>query len=251
MAKMTLLELTQDILNDLDSDEVNSLDDTIEAQQVAQIIKTCYYELLSNRNWPHTRKLIQLEAANDITKPNYLKLPEGLKELSLFKYEASTDVTNLTMKDIKFLEPEAFLRYVSARQQTNPNVEAVVDIGGSVLFIHNNLDPSYWTSFDDQYLVTDSYDKAKDDTLKKSKTQAMAYVMPVWERSDSFVPDLPVDAFSLLLEEAKSTAFLSLKQTANQKAEQKAGRQQRWLARKAWQAHGGIKFLDFGRKGRR
>jgi len=38
---------------------------------------------------------------------------------------------------------------------------------------------------------------------------------------------------------------------ANQKAEQKAGRQQRWLSRKAWRAKGGILYENYGRKGRK
>ena len=42
MAKMTLLAMVQDILNDMDGDEVNSISDTVEAEQVAQIIKTTY-----------------------------------------------------------------------------------------------------------------------------------------------------------------------------------------------------------------
>ena len=42
MAKMTVLEMVQDILNDMDSDEVNSINDTIEAQQVANTVRTVY-----------------------------------------------------------------------------------------------------------------------------------------------------------------------------------------------------------------
>ena len=54
--KMNLLEITQDILNDMDGDEVNSIDDTFESAQIAQIIKSTYYAIISNRNWPHTRR---------------------------------------------------------------------------------------------------------------------------------------------------------------------------------------------------
>lgn len=250
--KMTLLELVQDILSEMDSDETNHIDDTVEAAQVAQIVKSTYYEIISNRNWPHTRKLIQLESSGDITKPNYLKLPENLKELSLFKYsKEKMDDLNTRYEDVRYVEPEAFLRRVSSQSNYNQHIEAITDFSGAVLYIRNNAAPSVWTSFDDTYLVTDSYDKAVDDTLKKAKTQATAYIVPLWETRDDFVPDLPVEAFSLLLEEAKSTAFLSLKQMTNQKAEQKAGRQNRWLSRKAWRAKGGVTYYDFGRKGRK
>ena len=57
--QMTLLEMVQDILNDIDSDPVNSIDDTEESVQIAQIIKTSYFALSTNRNWPHQKKLIQ------------------------------------------------------------------------------------------------------------------------------------------------------------------------------------------------
>ena len=85
----------------------------------------------------------------------------------------------------------------------------------------------------------------------KSKTQSLCYVETEFLQEDSFIPNLPDEAFSLLQEEAKSTAFMALKQMANQKAEMKAARQQRWLSRKAWKAHGGIQYDDYGRKGKK
>jgi hypothetical protein len=42
-AKMTLLEIVQDVLNDMDSDEVNSISDTVEATQIANICRSVYY----------------------------------------------------------------------------------------------------------------------------------------------------------------------------------------------------------------
>ena len=38
--KMTLLEMVQNILSDMDSEEINSLSDSNEAEQVALVIKT-------------------------------------------------------------------------------------------------------------------------------------------------------------------------------------------------------------------
>lgn len=73
------------------------------------------------------------------------------------------------------------------------------------------------------------------------------YMMPKWEHRDDYIPDLPSEAFSALIEESKSTAFLTLKQMANEKAEQKARRQQRWLSQKSWQAKGGVRYENYGR----
>lgn len=250
--KKTLLEIVRDILNDLDADEVNSIDDTIEAQQVANIVKQCFEEMTSNRNWKHTRKLIQLEPSGDVTKPNYLRLPERLKELESFSYDKrKVDQDYAVLQAVKYKEPDEFLRYVSNRNGDNEGVVEIKDYSGISLLIRNDQAPQYWTSFDDTYLVTDSYDKEVDDTLKKSKTACIGYLSPTWEHTDDAIPDLPEEAFSALTEEAKSTAFVVIKQTANQKAEQKAGRQHRWLARKSWRAKGGIIYENYGRRGRR
>lgn len=252
MAKMTLLEIVQDILNDMDSDIVNSIDDTIESQQVAQIVKTCYHELIDHRNWPHLKKLIQLDAVNDLSKPTYLKIPNEMKELILFKYETQkNDVTKIEQTEVRYKEPDAFLRYISQRNSDQPQTIEVVDFSGVRLLINNNAAPQFWTTFDDLHLVCDSYDSTVDDTLKQSKTQALAYMEPVWEHLNDAIPDLPSEAFSSLLEEAKSTAFFTLKQMVNVKSEQKANRQKTWLSRKAWRVHGGVQYADFGRKGRR
>jgi hypothetical protein len=250
--KKTLLEITQDILNDLDSDIVNSIDDTVESQQVANIIRACYNEMISNRNWPHLKKLLQLDSLGDTDKPNYLMVPEGLKELITFSYDKRTVENNkTTIKEVCYKQPEDFLRYVSSRNADNDNVIEVEDFSGSTLLITNNQPPMYWTSFDDTYIVTDSYDVDVDSTLQNSKTQCLAYVEPVWEHTDEFVPNLPAEAFAALIEEAKSTAFITLKQMVNTKAEQKSVRQNRWLSRKAWRTAGGVQYSDFGRKGRR
>lgn len=249
--KMSLLDMVQDILSDMSSDEVNSIDDTTEALQVAQIIKSCYFEMISNRNWPHLKKLIQLEHAGELSRPNYLKLPENLQELSNFKYLKTSETGTTLYKDVIFKHPDEFLDIVNNRPSTNPNVIQITDPSGNLLNIFNNVDPTYWTTFDDEYLITDSYNRTYDDTLQKTKTQCMAVIQPEWSRSDDFIPNLPVDAFAGFLEECRSTCFLRLKQMPDNKAEQKAARQQRWLSRKAWRAHGGVRYEDYGRKGRK
>lgn len=245
--KKTLLEIVQEILNDMDSDFVNSIDDTVEAQQVAQIVKSTYAEMMSNRNWPHLKKLVQLDSLSDVSKPVYFKLPDNTKQLEKVEYDVKKLLAvNSEYKGITYKDPEAFLRIVSNRK--NENKVEVVDFSGVTLSIYDNKAPDYYTSFDDVHVVMDSFDASINTTLIKSKTRCIAYLMPVWVHSDDAVPDLPDEAFSALIEEAKSTAFYALKQMANQKAEQRASRQNRWLARKAWRVSGGLKYENYGRK---
>ena len=85
--KQTLLEIVQDILNDLDGDEVNSITDTTEALQVAQIVKTTFYEILDGREWPHIRKVIQLQGLGDTSRKSSIKIPENVTELIWLNYD--------------------------------------------------------------------------------------------------------------------------------------------------------------------
>lgn len=246
--KMTLLEMVVDILSDMDSDEVNSIDDTQESTQVAQIVKSTYFAMLSDRNWPHTRKTISFTPLADTSKPTHLLIPEKVKEVVFVKYNKMrlTD-TRKKYEDMCWKEPDDFLRQTNQYDNSQANVLIVQDFSGVEFMVRNDIPPTYYTSFDDKYIIFDSFDNLVDDTIQESKIQAMGYVYPDWTTDNSFIPDLPIEAFTSLLEEAKSRASIKLKQVADQKAEQESTRQRRWLSRKAWTAHGGIQYPNYGR----
>lgn len=241
-----------DILNDMDGDEVNSIDDTFESSQVAQIIKSTYYAMMSNRNWPHTRQTVQLNPSGDTSYPTHMKVQEEIKELCFVNYnKAKTGETRKVYQPIKWLEPDDFLRVTNRRDNDSDNIDVIADYTGVELLIKNDLAPTYYTSFDDDNLVFDSYDSEVDNTLQQSKIQSQAYVIPAWSSDDDFIPDLPAEAFTALLEESKSRAMLKLKQVSDVKAEQESTRQQRWLSRKAWRVNGGVKYANYGRNTRK
>lgn len=251
MAKPNLLAIVQDILNDMDSDPVNSIDDTDEATQVAAIVKSTYEAMISNRNWPHTARIINLTASTDNLFPTYMTIDEDIKEfISVFYDKRKIDDTRLRYQEVRWKEPDDFLRYTNQRNSDADNIDVVLDPSGVKLLIQSDRAPSYYTSFDDNTLVFDSYDSAVDSTLQSAKTQARAYTIPSFELSNTFIPDLPLEAFSALIEEAKSKAQMKLKQFQDVKSEQEAGRQNRWLSRKAWRVKGGIRYPNYGRKRR-
>lgn len=249
--KQTLLELTQKVLSAIDSDEINSIDDTIESQQAADIIHNVYLEMIDGKTWPHLKKLIQLDSLSDPTKPNYLKIQEGMKELILFKYDSKKLYNDpVDMKEVSYKYPDEFLRLTAGRK-TSQGAVVITDFSGTSLYILNNQAPQFWTSFDDNYIVCDAYNASIEDTLRSNKTQVLAYMEPVWTHLDGAVPDLPSEAFSLLLSESISTAAFRIRQSADQKAEQVSRRQKQWLSRRDWKAHGGVRYPNYGRTGRK
>lgn len=253
MAKMTLLEITQEILNDIDGDEVNSIDDTIESSQVASIVRSTYQAMMSNRNWPHTRRLIQIEPSGSLLLPTHMTLQEEIKEISLVNYDKAkvTYGQRRLIEEVRYIDQDDFLRVCNNRDNTQANHMTVIDPNSMVpLTIRTDSAPTYFTSFDDKTLVFDSYDRLVDDTLQKSKIQVYAYTIPAWVHQDDAIPNLPDMAFTALVEEAKSRAALKIRQQPDQKAEQESQRQHKWLARKDRRVAGGIRFPNYGRNSR-
>jgi hypothetical protein len=248
MAKMTLLEMTQDILSDMDSDEVNSINDSVESLQVAQIIKTTYYNIIDGRDYDFLYELFQLDASGTSSRPTHMKLPENIIDLKYIKYNCKTltDTKDKYLK-IKYLMPEDFMEVVDSRDSSKSNVTVVTDPTGISINVMNDKAPEYFTSFDDENLVFDSYDSEVDTTLQNNKTQCHGKRSVAFTLLDSFTPDLPVQMFSYLLAEAKSTAFVTLKQMPNAKAEQISNSQKRRMSQDAWRVKNGIHYPNYGR----
>jgi len=246
--KFTLLGIVQDILNDLDSDEVNSITDTMEAMQVAQIVQSTYFEMMSQKDWPHLRSLGQLESLSDNTRKTALRIPETVSRLNLINYDKKRlGDTRSRWSPLKYKEPEVFLRDANSLNTDNTNVETTSIAGGVTISIKNDRAPEYWTSFDDEVVIVDGFDSTVETTSQGINTQAYYFKTPSFTITDGFIPDLPTEAFPALMAEAKSVSALRINKEADQKAEQQATRQRRRMSNQAWVAKGGIRRANYGR----
>lgn len=251
MATLTLLEMVQDILNDTNSDQVNSINSTPEALQVANIIKTTFFEMSATRNWPQQKRSFVLDALADSNKPTHMKLPALVKELITVRYDKRRNPADRKMvEDVTYLNPEDFLHMTNSRNETSANVDLVTDFGGIQFKIRKDVPANYWTTFDDSYIIFDSYDNTVEATMQSSNSQCLGYFNFTFTLSNSFTPSIPDEAFPLLLAKSKSKAFKILRQEVNELVEAEAQKQDTYLSRKSWRAHGGTKFPDYGRKGR-
>ena len=228
--KFSVLELVQSILSSMDSDEVNSISDTTESLQVANIIKTVYNDIISRANLPEHFDMFELNASGDPTKPTLMYRPTNLRNLLWLKYDKKmVGETSSEYRIVNYLEPKDFVdRMLMQRNQSQSDVVTyfISTANSSSIQVSslNNKAPDYYTCWDDHMILFDSYDAEVDTTLMKNKTMVYGEYEPTFELSDDFIPDLDSRQFSLLLNEAKSLAFAEMKQVENARAERSAKR---------------------------
>lgn len=221
--KLTLLELTQNILGSMDSDEVNSISDTAESRQVAQVVRTAYYNIMARAKLPELMQLFNLTASGDADSPVLMIRPDNVAHIEWVKYNKSSDSVD-EFQYVTVLPLQQFLDMIHSFRNDEDNIETMT-LNGKTFYCRNDRAPTYCTVVDDVYIVFDAYDVTEESTLQSSKTLCYGEVIPSFEISDTFTPTLDEQQFPLLLNEAKSLAFLEMKQIPNEKVEKEARRQ--------------------------
>jgi len=237
--KLSMLTVVQKTMEALNLDEVNSISDSPDAEQIAQIAQDSAYDLLNQSEWPHAIRLMQLESIADSDRPNYLRIPDEVVRIDYIKYdntdpsEAVDDVDLVKIENIEWLPPQQFLDMVQARNTQTEGIQMVTDFNGVRMPIRTDTGPSYWTSFDDEYIVFDAVNLDLESTLQGIKSQCHAKWIQNITIDDDFQLDAPAHFFSLWLADVKSTAFIYMKQEASPKDEQRARRALAVLRRSA------------------
>ena len=250
MARMTYIEIVRDINLAVNQGEyIFTIDQTMDSTRITEIVKETYYRIIDARNWPQLWELTQLLETSALT-PTHLTIPERLIKLTEFRYDkARAGDTRTKYANVRFLEPNNFLSMLNKRVSDAANIDTITDPSGLPLLIRNDIPPSHYTSFTDESVVLDSYDSAVESFLTTAKNQCYGRVYPSVTRDDEFVFDLPVEAFSYLLAEAKSTAMFAMRGFQDAKSEQHSNTQRRRLAWEAWNIDKKNRYPDFGRRG--
>lgn len=211
--KQTLLEIVQRIAEFIDGETINSIHDTREAAQIANIVKETYQYLLQTReintrdNIVHFDDVIQAE-----NKPNYLKYQDTVFEIFDLQYR---DLDSGRYSHIQYLDPDVFLQKALSLDPTDESVSQVLDYSGITYYIKNNKQPQYYTSFDDIHICFDSYNKDVEDTVHDNNVIAQGRYMPEFKLEDDFVPNMAPQHFPLLLSKSKEVSGMELKEYAN------------------------------------
>lgn len=251
MAKRTLLEMTQHILSAMDSDEVASIADTIEAQQIAKIIEDTYYDIVDEHDLANTKDLFALEGLADVTRPSHMKLPDDVSKIEWVKYDRRVAADDpKSYQEIIYKPPKEFVEFVMMRDTTDTANYLEVPYKANInLIIYNDSPPTYYTSFDDEYIVFDSWNNDIEDSLHAAKTLCYGTMRPSFtSESDAFIPDLPENLFPLLYNESLSRATNLWRQTVFPKVEQSASRMRVRAQRNKWRETMTHQGVDYGRR---
>lgn len=227
--RYTLLELTQRILESIRGEEVNSISDTAESLAVAGIIKEVYGTITGLVNLPENNTVFELTASGDSTKPTYMILPSDVIGINWIKYnKVLVGDTDPRFEDLIYLPLDNFFQMMYSMNSSDTEViEYTLTTGASdtvTILGRNDIAPTYYTTFDDNKILFDSYDATVDNFLVKNKTLCFGPKENSWSMTNTFTPPLDSQQFDLLIQEAKVLANIELRQIVHSKAEQMAKR---------------------------
>lgn len=230
--RYSLLDIVQKTMSSMDADEVNSIFDTTESQQVMACAEITYNDIIQGSDPPEDYRLFGLTPSNDPTIPLVMYRPLGFETVDWIKYKRTlSDTTDgkLYWTLIKPILFDEFLKRQDGLSLDDPNVaqmNLVLPNTTLEILYYTDRSPDWYSTFDDNTILFSSIDTSVDNTLQQSKTLCYGQYSIDFIAIDSFTPAFDSQVHMLWLHETKALASAEMRQLVNNKAE-KAARQTR------------------------
>ncbi len=223
----TLIEIVQSTLGSMDSDAVNSITDTIEAEQIAVTAEEQFFTLATYQRIPQFEQITQLVGLADANQATVMKIPDDSTDIKNVRYK-HTDSNGYTwFKEMQFLEKDDFLDTQLQLRVGDATVGENIFTGNVNVPYRNDRGPTCWTSFDDEYLVFDAIDTLVqvDTTLTAVNSMVIAYIIPAFTLTDGFIPPVPIKLFPQYMDMIKEINSYEQRQISNEVRTRNADRQ--------------------------
>jgi len=216
MPATTVLDVTQEILSGMDSDEVNSLNDTIEAQQVARFVKRAFDQIMVSNDLGWNNITFQLDSQADPDQPTHMTIPENIHQIEWIRYNLKdTDTSVDDYQEIYKLTPQDFIRRAQAKatlaDNAVPTAKLIILDSLIKIWVGTDEPPRFWTTFNDKEVIFDSYESLVDDCLQSSKTACYGQIKKDLVLNDDTPIDLPPHLMDILFKTAENLAWSHLK----------------------------------------
>ena len=166
--------------------------------------------------------------AGGSTQLNTLVIPSDVTRITCLKYR--TDSTVEDYIQLEYVTACEFVDRVQSRNPANADITTIVNDDGVNLFIVNDKAPQYWTSFDEENISFDGFDRTRGTGNLIADSVIIADIVPVVDFTDpAGTLPVPQRMETLIFNEAISTCALRLRQSVDPKAETIAKRQHRAL----------------------
>jgi len=189
--KLTALEFVQRALSAIDAENVETIDDSVEAEQVKVILDSEYERLINRFPWTCKATLGVLNISPD---PMRMTLPTDCQQVEWIKYNK---------KDVKIYPHKEFYDLLLTRDTSKDNVD------GTGCYM--DRDPKYCTIYDGSVWF-DSY----NISLVSTYSRVYYYKSPPKLVDDLSIPLIPDILHTALLDAVTERAFRELKGDENQ-----------------------------------
>ena len=256
MAKRTILELVQDVGASIGSDEIDELDETQEATDILTLLKVAFTAVINRRDWEFMKNRVRQLDVRDggDTQINRLALPSDAARIDdlLLKYKTSDDGDSVEYQTLQYMSPVDFIEYVLLPNSEDDAVDTILNSDNVPMLIYNDRSPSYFTSFDEEYIWFDAYNSAQETGNSAERTMCICTVYPEvdWEEGGDTLP-VPESMETLVYNEALVLCAARLRQTNDPYAALDAARQYNKLRESEARVKRDQPEINYGRRRRR
>ena len=210
MSVPAIIDTVNSVLSDMGRDQVNDLGQTPDAKRVESILEDTYYQMCSRKMWPSKRRLTQLDSLGDVTRATCLKIPRGCGRVTHIHYNISS-LQHPEWRELIYLLPEKMSARLLGNPSDQPDIYDEMRLDEVSYRVGRVSAPTYWSSFDDEIIVTDSYNYLVEDTVQGTKTAAWSTYTPDWPTSKHGKVEIPERFYPTFTALAKATCFEKIK----------------------------------------
>jgi len=251
MPKLTLLEMVAHVADKISSDEVSTLaTDSVEVEEITKLVLEVLEDIIYRNDWEFLRdRPMQLTAG---TNEIELTIPTNVKKIQTVRYRFVDAGIQSGFRTLQYMHPDEFIQRLQNNRPTEPDTATVI-INGMELYPRTNRQPRYWTSFNEQTIVFDSYDAAENPSgVEATDSTILATIYLDFTGSDieTWVAPIPEQLFTLWKQESVAEAFVQLRQSENPRAERRSRRTyiQQIKKEPVTNKDEGSKEVNYGRK---
>lgn len=251
MPKKTLLQIVQKVAQKINADEVTSFsEDSVEILDIRDMCLEVLEDLSIRNDWEFLKdQLMQLEAGTNVIE---LSIPDNVKRIQTVRYRYEDAGVQSGFRTLKYMCPDEFIQRLQNNRPNEPDTDTV-SINNVQLYPRTNRQPRYWTSFNEETIIIDSYDAAQNPTgVEATDSTILATINLDFTGSDQedWVAPIPEQLFTLWEQECVAEGFVQFRQAENPRAERRSRRSYIQQIRKepVTNKDEGSKEVNYGRK---